>query len=568
VDEGNPDDVGNRVPTREGEPNCSDRGRGHCAPCPANAPSCADEDRVSGICVCSPRAPRRDSLFPPDPSTRIACSGETDGPTPSQRCFGAIQPTPERCDMEDWDCDGSDAPTAGSFVDAGKSCSVDRGMCSTGTVVGCSLDAANTFAAEILNAQGVDHNPYWICSEEATLPQPELCNGRDDDCDGKLDLEEQDRDGDLYIGCSGCETIAEPEKQLVQALRGCNDCGPLQSSTHPGAAELCNGIDDNCTNGVADDGAQDDCGTGRDCCPSLIGGACIPITNDPENCGACGRRCSELGGDTCIGQSCVCGSGDTACPAGLDCIDGRCLCVAGGRCAGCCEGDRCVTSFSATQCGQGGEQCHGCDDSNPCTTNGCDTRGRCDYQPRLPGSLCGSDDERCDDSGRCCPDCMIDDQCVAKEQSNPNDLCDWCNPDQSRVSYVRGPSGRPCEDDDLSCTSDTCDSVGRCRHFLLPDYCRINQVCYAEGERNPQNDCEICQPSSSTRYWRDRPNREACTDSNGRPGRCFSGSCCSGCYEPWLNSCRDGDTNSDCGTGGAECDDCGFNGTCEGGQCI
>ncbi|HET8947743.1 MAG TPA: MopE-related protein, partial [Candidatus Polarisedimenticolia bacterium] len=61
-------------------------------------------------------------------------------------------------------------------------------------------------------------------------PQPEICNGIDDDCDGIVDTGDADHDG----------------------VSDCSDCAPLDHSIHPGAVELCNGVDDDC-NGLIDD---------------------------------------------------------------------------------------------------------------------------------------------------------------------------------------------------------------------------------------------------------------------------------------------------------------------------
>ncbi|MCK6528194.1 hypothetical protein L6R50_11770 [Myxococcota bacterium] len=72
---------------------------------------------------------------------------------------------------------------------------------------------------------------------------PELCgNGRDDDCDGAYE-EEQDLDGDGTSNCRG-------------------DCDDGDAAVHPGAAEICNGVDDDC------DGCE------ADGCP-LVGPFCI-----------------------------------------------------------------------------------------------------------------------------------------------------------------------------------------------------------------------------------------------------------------------------------------------------
>ena len=56
---------------------------------------------------------------------------------------------------------------------------------------------------------------------------PEACNGRDDDCDGQVPLEEADEDGDGYRVCYG-------------------DCDDADPTVFPWAPELCNGLDDDC----------------------------------------------------------------------------------------------------------------------------------------------------------------------------------------------------------------------------------------------------------------------------------------------------------------------------------
>jgi len=114
----------------------------------------------------------------------------------------------------------------------------------------------------------------------ACIPGPpsfDVCNGIDDDCDGLVDNGDADHDG------SGV----------------CVDCNDTVASMHPGAPELCNGVDDDC-NGIADDrngAVSDPDADGRagacDNCPSIanpgqedsdhdgLGDACDPCPADP-----------------------------------------------------------------------------------------------------------------------------------------------------------------------------------------------------------------------------------------------------------------------------------------------
>jgi hypothetical protein len=85
---------------------------------------------------------------------------------------------------------------------------------------------------------------------------PERCDGKDNDCDGFIDVDGAsgrlyypDRDGDGYgdryatrASCAGGTGWAP----------SADDCDDSRADTHPGATEVCNGIDDDC-DGTIDD---------------------------------------------------------------------------------------------------------------------------------------------------------------------------------------------------------------------------------------------------------------------------------------------------------------------------
>jgi hypothetical protein len=81
----------------------------------------------------------------------------------------------------------------------------------------------------------------------------ELCNGRDDNCNGRIDegltpqqLFSRDEDGDGYPQLdAGVLACAQPPGTVPAAGRP-NDCAPFEPSRHPDAGELCNGLDDDC----------------------------------------------------------------------------------------------------------------------------------------------------------------------------------------------------------------------------------------------------------------------------------------------------------------------------------
>jgi len=84
----------------------------------------------------------------------------------------------------------------------------------------------------------------------------EVCNGRDDNCDGTVDegcgAFYRDSDGDGFGDLSSVVygSVAPPGYVLQST-----DCDDGNSSINPGATETCNGIDDNCNN-IQDEGCS------------------------------------------------------------------------------------------------------------------------------------------------------------------------------------------------------------------------------------------------------------------------------------------------------------------------
>jgi hypothetical protein len=98
------------------------------------------------------------------------------------------------------------------------------------------------------------------CDDADPLVNPvavEVCNGRDDDCDGTESdapdvvtwRADGDRDG---FGGDEVETSCTAPFGTVRAGGDCDDADP---AVRPGADEVCNGLDDDC-DGLADDGAE------------------------------------------------------------------------------------------------------------------------------------------------------------------------------------------------------------------------------------------------------------------------------------------------------------------------
>ena len=83
----------------------------------------------------------------------------------------------------------------------------------------------------------------------------EVCNGIDDDCDGTADRGLlidvwTDADGDGFGDPATADQVCEAGAQHV---RDDSDCDDTNAEVFPGADEVCNGIDDDCDEGIDDD---------------------------------------------------------------------------------------------------------------------------------------------------------------------------------------------------------------------------------------------------------------------------------------------------------------------------
>lgn len=145
------------------------------------------------------------------------------------------------------------------------------------------------------------------------------------------------------------------------AVCGGTDCNDADPSIWKGAPELCDGKDNDCDSGIDDGATCPgllQCMGGQCACPAAnaCGSECVDKTLDPKHCGACFKVCPA--GAACVSGACKCVSGllecsgqcvDTAtnashcggcglpCGAGQACVAGKCVCpgnvpVCNGQC--------------------------------------------------------------------------------------------------------------------------------------------------------------------------------------------------------------------------------------------
>jgi hypothetical protein len=73
-------------------------------------------------------------------------------------------------------------------------------------------------------------------------------------------------------------------------------------------------------------------------------------------------------------------------------------------------------------------------------------------------------------------------------------------------------------DDGVPCTYDWCE--GGCMHALVGGNCLIAGECYGDGQVNPANECQVCDPALSETEWSPRPNGTACAGGTCQEGAC------------------------------------------------
>ena len=221
-------------------------------------------------------------------------------------------------------------------------------------------------------------------------------DGRDDDCDGRVDCLDDDCAGQ---GCEDGDACTTGESCAAHACTGggavscedddpCTDdaCDPQKGCSHAGNTAPCDDLDA-CTDG--------------DVCQ---GGACRP---------GAAVGCDDQ--DPCTDDECDATKGCLHAPNVAACEDGD-ACTAGDRCAGgACKPGAAV----------------GCDDHNPCTDDACDAKKGCAHANNTagcddalfcngldvceagacsvhPGSPCAN---FCDEPGKACVGCLVDPDC-------------------------------------------------------------------------------------------------------------------------------------------------------------
>ena len=205
------------------------------------------------------------------------------------------QPKQETCDGKDNDCDG----TIDNSFNIGTSCTVGKGECKTTGKLRCKTDQSGT-----------------ECSATPKTANKELCDGKDNDCDGAID--------NGYNLGQAC-TVGKGECKATGKLVCKSDNSGTQCDATPQASskEVCDGKDNDC-DGAIDNGYKlgDVCEVGKGECKAtgkLIcktdgsGTQCdaSPKTPDKEICDGKDNNCDgKIDDGFKVGDSCEVGKGE------------------------------------------------------------------------------------------------------------------------------------------------------------------------------------------------------------------------------------------------------------------
>jgi hypothetical protein len=315
------------------------------------------------------------------------------------------------------------------------------------------------------------------------IPTEEVCNGRDDDCDGETDADAIDRfliyfdrDGDGFgfdtptATSSHCPTEDMPPGYVTNA----DDCNDSDAAVNPDAQELCDELDDDC-DGETDEGCGEcetstDCDDGDNCTVDLceVGGVCRHTPSDDPACEpACATetRYRDEDGD---------GYGDPEFSA-IVCVDAPP--VEGARVAGDCNDHDATIHPSATElCDEVDNDCDGETDEGVTETRYRDYDNDGYGDPELPRIVCVGDPIRPLLTGvRNADDC--NDWSAAIHPGVAYDYCDGldndCDDDTDEAGgiHVEALEDLPVYDTGIPIlgfriVNDTCDNVVQLRYTI------------------------------------------------------------------------------------------------------
>ena len=427
--------------------------------------------------------------------------------TVDDKCVGGTCTTAEKDCGDGNECttDGCDNGVVGGCtyiqltgddcIDDGISCTYD--MCNAGAC-GHPVKEDRCLIAGVCYFEG-DDNAAEACLECQNLTADKawsnIANGTDcEDGDKCTENDKCNGSGSCVAGGAvDCDDNNPCTANPCFPSLGCQTQNLGDASPCPDDGKGC--TVDQCKSGICDHKTivSDQC---------LVAGECFDENEEPDDndCVSCvpGTIQTSL---TNKNNGTGCDADDNGCTANDQCTAGTC--VAGG----------------VPNCTSADDECN----TGVCFSTGANAHS-CNKAPKAPGTSCTTADaldcttDACDTSGVCkatlSVGCLIDGTCIAESALHPTNDCKACVSATSDSAYSNLPAETECATDNIACTDDECNGSGVCEHDVPAATCTIGESCFAEGTKNPENECQSCQTATSTTAWTNLGQGTACDDES------------------------------------------------------